>query len=222
MRKIEPLLNRLETYLTPDNGNYAEIWPNLINLTQLYERDPWRSYHNVKHLEEMVNFLIASEKELKNPTAIFAAVLGHDSVYEPWLYGGGINEDLSAKRTEYFLMPHYGQDLAGVVSAYIRATAAHPVDVVDTDLAYFLDADMSILAADSERFEEYEHGIYKEFTWLGTIARKEYLEGRLNFFKSIESERIFITEIAQDMYEERAHRNIGRMALKHEIELRQI
>ena len=209
----EQSIDCVEPYINPTGDESKKI--ALLDLTRLYDADPWRFYHNGVHLKEMTDFLLENIDLVNDPEIVFGAALGHDSVYEPWLYRGGLNEKLSENRTETILSPHYDARKIGKMCMYIAATAKHPTNTTDSDLALFLDADMRILAAEPERFEEYEDGIRSEFTYKGTFSSAQFKKGRYQFLSGMKDQRIFRTELAQDLYEERAHQNIAMMALKY-------
>lgn len=218
----------LEPYLVPDSGNFEDIRPALTALALPYEVEPWRFHHTiVNHLQEKAAFLIEHVDSLQFPEVVFGASPGHDVPYYPWLYNPslgvrGVNEIQASHLTQQLFQPHFKTWVVSRMGSYIEATAGHPNDVEDGDLAHFLDSDMLVLGSAPDRFERYEADICSEFTWLGNVTRKQYLLGRLAFFNSQKDKRIFCTEVAQDLHEAQAHQNIAEMKHRHEAELAQL
>lgn len=222
--RVEQYVDSVQAHLTPDDNDFEAVRPVVTALVLPYALEPWRFHHTVAHLEEKAQFLTENIDSLRSPRVVFGASVGHDNLYQPWLYNAAlgtsaVNEKQSSRITKLLLSPYFPSEEVDKMAAYIEATAEHPSDVNDSDLAHFLDSDMLVLGAEEERFERYEDDIFKEFTWLGTVDRRAYLMGRLAFFASIQPRRVFCTEVAQDLHEAKAHKNIGAMALRHQREL---
>jgi predicted metal-dependent HD superfamily phosphohydrolase len=122
----------------------------------------WRHYHTAAHLLDMAGFLIEVADDLDNPQTVFWATTGHDSIYLP-KNTGGMNERLSGALTGGLVMPYLPAEEVRAIDRYICATADHGWDGKDMDLAYFLDADMKILGAPAEEFDEYDANIRLEY-----------------------------------------------------------
>lgn len=216
----ESLVDSMRPYLSPDSGSFEDARQNLIQMVLPYEHEPWRRHHNLIHLREMIDYLAPVADSLNDPTAVFGAVLGHDSNYEPWLWNiKGANEELSRVRSEYFMSSSYSSQRIRKIGDYILSTVAHSSDLDDPDLSEFLDADMGVLGANEERNQNYADTIMEEYVTWGGLPLKSFLQGRITFLKNLDTRQIYITERAQDLYESQAHRNIGAEVVRLEATL---
>lgn len=170
-----------------------------------------RPYHNFQHIEEMLA-LYAEVSALglwEQPVEVAFAILFHDIVYEP---GAKDNESKSAEMAKEWIpkfYPHIDVDINAVASA-IGLTANHGLvrpEVLTSDAQLFLDCDMAILAAEPERFLEYDKAIAEEYS---EVPRDLYLAGRKRFFEHLLSrEQIFMSEHFRSKFEEKARQNIA-------------
>ncbi len=218
------LVGKCKELIVPDGLVYEEIEPAVNSLILPYEIEAWRRHHAVSHLTYMSDFLHPYLYELRNPRTVFMAMLGHDVVYQPWLYdmrlrATAINEKASEAFTRTLIAPFYAEDEVDMIGEYIIETAHHSTDVTDPDLKYLLDADMLILGANDQEFELYDERVKQEFLFRRPEIYKKYLEGRIHFLMTTNDKQIFCTEVAQDLYEKQAHINLGKTALRYQGEL---
>jgi predicted metal-dependent HD superfamily phosphohydrolase len=168
--------------------------------------EPWRAYHTVRHLGDVIEFLVENVRLLRDPRATLWAALGHDEVYVPQA-PAGVNEELSAQLSEARLQKALPQQ-AALVGSYIRRTAGHDGAGDDPDLALLLDADLKILGAPEAEFDEYDASIAKEFSF---VPPEFYAPARAKILRSFyEQPRIYVTAIAYEQFEENARRNLAR------------
>ena len=193
----------------------AELGESLL---QAWEQ-PHRAYHHSGHLSQMLSDLdrlYAHRAQGATPLALVLAAWFHDAVYE-----GAPGED--ERRSEQLA----GASLEPLVTAglltehelqmvrlLVRATATHelpesaelPAGYAVTDIEFFLDADMAILAADSTRYRRYLRGVRSEYSHFDDEA---FRTGRTTFLRSILGrERIFLSEQAYKLSEEPARTNL--------------
>jgi len=150
------------------------------------------------------------------PLALILAAWFHDAVYEG---APGKDERRSEQLASASLAPLVtaglltGHELQ-MVSLLVRATATHelpestdlPAGYEPADIQFFLDADMSILAADSARYRRYLRGVRSEYSHFDDEA---FRTGRTNFLRSILGrKRIFLSEEALQLWEEPAQANL--------------
>ena len=194
----------------------AELGESLL---QAWEQ-PHRAYHHSGHLSQMLtdlDHLYAHRAQAgSTPLALILAAWFHDAVYE-----GAPDKD--ERRSEQLasasLAPLVtaglltGHELQ-MVSLLVRATATHeppestdlPAGYEPADIQFFLDADMSILAADSARYRRYLRGVRSEYSHFDDEA---FRTGRTNFLRSILGrKRIFLSEEALQLWEEPAQANL--------------
>jgi len=194
----------------------AELGEHLI---QAWEQ-PHRAYHHSGHLSQMLtdlDHLYAHRAQAgSTPLALILAAWFHDAVYEG---APGKDERRSEQLASASLAPLVtaglltGHELQ-MVSLLVRATATHelpestdlPAGYEPADIQFFLDADMSILAADSARYRRYLRGVRSEYSHFDDEA---FRTGRTNFLRSILGrKRIFLSEEALQLWEEPAQANL--------------
>lgn len=164
-----------------------------------------RYYHTLQHLIEMLDIIeknchLASFDWRKR--ALKTAVIWHDAVYNPLAKD---NEEKSVELyLEYAKQYQVSPEESRFVTALILATKSHEGE--DPMHNLFIDADLSILAAKSERFNEYERQIRAEYSMvpdaLYNKGRAEFIEGML------QRPTIFLTNEFSYM-EEDARKNLS-------------
>ncbi|KAJ7041016.1 hypothetical protein C8F04DRAFT_1253517 [Mycena alexandri] len=177
---------------------------------QTYYSEPQRHYHTLAHITYMLKAFDASGRK---ENAIELAIWFHDCVYDP-LKGSPWNERQSIQVWEEFcdsIKPKAMTDLKEPVSVLIEATILHrlpdtlPEGLTVSQVAVFLDLDMSILADSPSAYETYSQQIRQEYLH---FPDKEYRLGRSKVLQSfLLHDRIFLGEETEAM-EERARVNI--------------
>ncbi len=193
----------------------AELGERLL---QAWEQ-PHRAYHHSGHLSQMLSDLdrlYAHRVQGSAPLALVLAAWFHDAVYEG---APGEDERRSEQLAGASLEPLVTAGLLSgdelqMVRLLVRATATHeipkstelPAGYEVTDIQFFLDADMAILAADSARYRRYLRGVRSEYSHFDDEA---FHTGRTTFLRSIlERERIFLSEQGLQLWEEPARANL--------------
>ncbi len=157
-------------------------------------REPQRRYHTLQHVAELLALLDAHRAALADPAAVHLAIWFHDAVYEP-MAPRGDNE----RRSEALFAAEW-QDAGGasaaprlrLVSDMIIATIDHDVSRAHpSDVAYFLDFDMSILGAPDGRYREYAGQVRGEYP---DVPDSAYRAGRSAFLRgALEKPVLFYT-----------------------------
>ena len=193
----------------------AELGERLL---QAWEQ-PHRAYHHSGHLSQMLtdlDRLYAHRTQGSTPLPLVLAAWFHDAVYEG---APGEDERRSEQLASTSLEPLVAAGLLStdelqMVSLLVRATATHelpesaelPAGYEVTDIEFFLDADMAILAADSVRYRRYLHGVRSEYSHFDDEA---FRTGRTTFLRSVLGrERIFLSEKGLQLWEEPARTNL--------------
>ena len=193
----------------------AELGENLL---QAWEQ-PHRAYHHSGHLSQMLadlDRLYAHRTQGSTPLALVLAAWFHDAVYEG---APGEDERRSEQLAGASLEPLVAADLLSgeelqMVRLLVRATATHelpesaelPAGYAVTDIEFFLDADMAILAVEPARYHRYLRGVRSEYSHFDDEA---FYTGRTTFLRSIlERERIFLSEQGLQLWEEPARANL--------------
>ena len=199
-----------------------EAWP-LGQHTDLRDRllaaydDPARGYHDVRHLNEVVDNIHLLRDELPRPKmeiaifppphqhAVLLAAWFHDAVYD----GDGDLEERSATLAETELgAAGCPADLVTEVARLVRLTAFHRPAPGDARGAVLCDADLAILAADDKRYAEYVTGVRAEYAHLDHAV---FRAGRAAVLTDLAgSDRLFHTATGRRLWEDRARANLAR------------
>ena len=189
--KIRPRLMRAWDSLLPGHTALGE------DLLERYEQ-PHRKYHTSVHLSEMLTALktLYKRHHTATPRAVLLAAWFHDAVYEA---NPGEDEAASADLARTTLTPLASTGSltnreVTAIAHLIELTASHQLaDGIEeytsgaltrADAAFFLDADLAILAADSPRYTRYVAGVRAEYAHYApdafTRGRAAILQGFLN------------------------------------------
>ena len=189
--KIRPRLMRAWDSLLPGHTALGE------DLLERYEQ-PHRKYHTSVHLSEMLTALktLYKRHHTATPRAVLLAAWFHDAVYEA---NPGEDEAASADLARTTLTPLASTGFltnreVAAIAHLIELTASHQLaDGIEeytsgaltrADAAFFLDADLAILAADSPRYTRYVAGVRAEYAHYApdafTRGRAGILRGFLN------------------------------------------
>lgn len=178
----------------------SQLWEEI----EIYYSHKKRYYHNLTHLENLIQQLEPFKKNLEDLDTVYFSIFYHDIIYNPHKQN---NEERSAKvavtRLKSISVP------AAKISRskkQILATKHVNNHDEDQDSKFFTDADLSILGTDTEIYMDYSQKIRKEYTlypdFMYNPGRKKVL---LHF---LELERIFKTKQFYDLYEVKARKNI--------------
>lgn len=185
-------------------------WP-LADATDLRDElltayaDPARGYHDVRHLAEVLTRL----DELDGVGATFdrvpvlLAAWFHDSVYD----GERDAEERSAVWAERALPGLVADDVVTEVARLVRLTETHRPESDDPDGCALSDADLAILAADRERYEEYAATVRVEHRH---VPDDLFLAGRTAVLEDLLAKpHLFHTAYARERWEEPARANVS-------------
>jgi predicted metal-dependent HD superfamily phosphohydrolase len=164
-----------------------------------------RAYHTLQHLYECLVLLDSIRSDLKDAYSVELALWFHDAIYDPHAKD---NELKSAELLEQYMAQDLSVEIVEKIKRWIIATQKHE-STNELELQFLLDIDLAILAASSERFEEYEQQIQQEYAWVDpdvySIKRKEVLA---HFYQT---EPLYQTEYFQQNFEQRAKQNLNRI-----------
>lgn len=188
MSKIGFNTNKIET-----------LW---LNLEKVYSGKS-RHYHNLKHLEEMIELFEIYKTNLQNPDEILFSIFYHDYVYK------ATRKDNELKSAELALkvLADFTSLNKDLIFDAICATQLHQHNSIE-DINWLIDFDLKILSKEWKDYKIYFEQIRKEYRiypdFLYHPGRKKALEHFL------ENEFIFQTEEFRNLYEDQARRNIGK------------
>lgn len=162
--------------------------------------EPHRHYHDRRHLDEV----LAVTDRLGAPAEVEAAVWFHDAVYDPTARD---NEARSAAYARVTLRA-VGAPAPFVdeVARLVLVTAHHDPAPADHNGELLADADLAILGASPERYDEYRRDVRAEYGHLDIAAwragRSQVLRGLL------ERPNLFHDPALRDELEARARANL--------------
>ena len=170
---------------------------------------PSRYYHNLQHICELLQLSRQYDQYLQDKDAVYFSIFYHDIIYNVLRKD---NEPRSAalavKRLALLGVPAGRQER---ISEFIKATQTHIIPGTaenTTDLSFFLDFDMVILAAPWEQYLVYTRQVRKEYRIYPDLI---YRSGRKAFLqKTLQSPHIFQTTLLRDQYEAQARANMER------------
>lgn len=179
-----------------------------LDLLERYA-EPHRRYHTVKHLEEVLTIVTELSAEADDADAVRLAAWFHDAIYtiggEP---GGVSNEEASARLAEQVLA-RLGVPAARIAEAarLVRLTEAHRSGPGDRNAAVLCDADLAILGASAERYQQYALEVRLEYA---EIPDEAFRRGRTEILRSLlDAGALFRTAAARERYEDRARANLA-------------
>lgn len=207
------LIDFLKTQLPAVAAAYDTM--TLESLEAAYA-EPHRSYHSVTHIIDLLQKLqkFAEAGHADQPYLIAHAILWHDFVYTKGV-ADSINVEQSAQS---FLASSVklNTDEKGIVARMIRATDGHAMtvsaeSVEANDMALFLDLDLSILAADAERYATYEKGVAFEYNQYPLAA---FARGRADFLETYAKKNpLYFHPATAELYTGLATDNMRRAAI---------
>lgn len=165
-----------------------------------------RAYHTLNHLQQLFSQFEHIKHKLQQPSIIALALFYHDIVYEP------TRNDNELKSAEYAqaVLDNYLND-AQIKRVYhlILMTAEHELnDKKDTDAAYLLDMDLSVLGASWPEYEQYAKSVRQEYAHVAKVA---YRLGRTEVLKGLLAHpRLYLTDYYYQRLEDQARKNIQR------------
>ena len=166
-----------------------------------------RHYHDLRHLSEVLERieLLTTQHEDELTDALVFAAWFHDSVYDMRRTD---NEEASARFAQDGLSSHgVADDVVSEVARLVRITGTHRPESWDTAAATLCDADLAILAADPDRYDEYVRGVRAEYH---RVRDAEFGRRRAEILRDLlDREHLFNTPAGHTWWEERARKNVA-------------
>ena len=166
---------------------------------------PQRGYHDVQHLVEVLTRLdeLGEHGAVVRHLPVVLAAWFHDAVYD----GERDAEERSAAWAEDALTGRVEPDLVEEVVRLVRLTETHTPEPDDTLGCLLSDADLAILAAPQERYDEYVAAVRTEFAHLDDVT---FAEGRAQVLLGLaQKPTLFHTAYARERWEDDARANLG-------------
>lgn len=186
--------------------NVSKAWST--RLIRAYS-EPQRHYHTIFHVNSMLRLLVLHSDICQQPNVIHMATWFHDLVYNPRAKDNEVESALLFMEFAKEASCSGLDEISDLVDEYIKATIKHTMgESEDTDLALFLDLDLSILGSDPSTYETYSTQIRSEYMhkpWeVYKVDRPKILK---NF---LERKVLYFTEQFQKAFEEVARTNLAK------------
>jgi len=190
------------------------LWPpRLGDRTDLRDRlrraydEPHRRYHDRRHLAEVLDAVtaIVAETPGVDRDLVLLAAWFHDAVYDT---AAGDNEERSARLAEQELAALLPGPEVAAVARLVRMTADHRPAPGDMEAAVLSDADLGVLAAGPQRYDEYTRAVRQEYAH---VPAPDFRRGRARVLRSLlDTPALFRTAYARDRWEGAARANVER------------
>ena len=173
------------------------------NLIEAYS-DPARHYHNLNHLQHILDSLAEVRELIVNFPALRLCAWFHDYVYDPQAVDNEMESAIAAERILSRLRINF--DTVRLVQQIILSTRKHEPFLEETDNLVFLDVDLSILGTSPDRYLAYSRAIRQEYSHL---SDRDYREGRKQVLTQfLARERIYYTNRFYQRLESTARNNL--------------
>lgn len=198
---LVPGLHQL-LHALPAGRRYAE---NFAAKIIAHYEEPHRHYHTLTHIENLIALIDEYRDHIRFPEVLTLVAWYHDVVYDPT---SSDNEDRSADfATEQLHQLGAESALIRRINNLILLTKSHTLqNEDDTDAAFFLDIDLSVLGAEPETYRRYVAQIRNEFSRYPDLLYKPGRRKVLRHF--LEQPQIYRTDFLREMWEEQARRNM--------------
>lgn len=172
---------------------------------ELVERwsEPHRSYHDLSHLLRVLESIETLTDSRGHPE-LMAAAWFHDAVHQGQ---AGTDEQQSADLARNRLgMAGWDRKRCGRVAELILVTVDHKPDAHDSEAQILVDADLSILGADSATYQEYARDVRDEYRH---VPDHEFAPARAEILTQLLTKpTLFHTEQGMAMWEVQARDNV--------------
>ena len=187
------------TFVSEDKLQIDKLWNEVCN----HYSEPSRHYHNLSHLNNLLEHLEVVKHKIQLWQVVIFALAYHDIIYNIFKQD---NEQKSALLAERRLIE---MNLPGAsiekCKQMILATKDHQVNA-DNDINYFSDADLAILGSGTSSYQLYVNNIRKEYSYFPDLI---YKPARLKILRHfLRMERIYKTEYFFKKLESQARENI--------------
>jgi predicted metal-dependent HD superfamily phosphohydrolase len=168
--------------------------------------DPSRGYHDTRHLTEVLERLeeLAANGASYDATPVVLAAWFHDAVYD----GERDAEERSAVWAEDSLVAVAPAAVVAEVARLVRLTETHAPEDGDPNGCALSDADLGILAAPRERYDQYVAAVRREYAHLEDDV---FDAGRAEVLRGLAAKpTLFHTAYARERWEAAARANVAR------------
>ncbi|GAB1694759.1 metal-dependent phosphohydrolase [Krasilnikovia sp. M28-CT-15] len=170
--------------------------------------EPQRQYHDVTHLCAVLEVIDRYADLAPAPDRVRVAAWLHDAVYDPRALGDANERDSAEFAAGLLTTLGAPAEVAAEVSRLVGLTAGHATGADDPDGELLCDADLSILAADDDRYAAYTAAIRREYAHVPDDA---FRAGRARVLTALlELPQIYRLAPLHAAWESRARANLER------------
>lgn len=163
-----------------------------------------RKYHTSRYVDECLSLFDELKHLAERPAEVECALWFHDAIYEPMSKS---NEERSANWAADF------GGRVGMASGVVARIRAHIMSTrhvslpADNDSSLVVDIDLAIFGATSNRYDEFEHDVRREYRWVPGIIYRPKRAAILQSF--LDRPRIYHWECIYDRFERNARTNVS-------------
>ncbi|WP_265522548.1 HD domain-containing protein [Oerskovia flava] len=180
---------------------------------QLLDRwdQPGRSFHNLRHLAEVLGRVDELSEETHDPDLVRLAAWYHGAVFDAkdkaaYSHKGGEDETASARLAlEELTALGVPEASARRVAHLVNALVRHAPDPTDFDCAVLCDADLSMLASEPQRYKEYLRDVRSEYAH---IPDDRYVTARIAILTKLLDRASLFSSPLGAAWEEPARQNL--------------
>ncbi|SNR46299.1 MULTISPECIES: hypothetical protein [Hymenobacter] len=194
--------HRLTTSLLPDDTRRTTTYQQLA---AAYDGSD-RHYHSLKHVRALLDSADRHKALLKDAEVVRLAIWFHDAVYST------LRDDNEARSAawalEFLAHTTLSEERRQRVAFFIERTKDHtqPQPATDSDLLFFLDADLQILGAPEADYWQYARQVRQEYRLVPDFM---YRRGRRKVLeKLLAAATLYHTPIFHDKLDTQARRNL--------------
>ena len=166
-----------------------------------------RHYHNLDHIQALLKLSEQYKDRLNSPETVNFSIWYHDAIYSIFSRKNEIKSAALAKDC----LSQMGVEEGIISDCYnmIVATKTHqlPEDLNSFDARFFIDIDLSILAAERDRYMVYTKQVRRE-NWI--FPGFLYKKGRKKILHHfLDTNRIYKTDLFFELWEQKARENLA-------------
>lgn len=188
---------------------------NTFNQIVVAYSSPNRFYHNLEHINHVLEVIQTLESQIQNINTIQFAAWYHDIIYDTKTKD---NEEQSA---EYALTVLSSLSIPSNIIQKVRflilTTKNHQISTNDVEAQALLDADLAILGSRLCEYNKYAESIRQEYIWIPEVkyftTRKQVLQ------KFLQRDNIYFTQLMQQEKEQAARNNLQREIAQINLQL---
>lgn len=185
--------------VNPNSG--GKVFADLIRAYS----SPMRHYHNLDHLQHILNSLAGVKEQIKCFPALQLCAWFHDYIYESQALDNEVQSAVYAERVLSKLQVEF--DTVRLVQQIILSTRKHEPLLEGIDNLIFLDVDLAILGAPADKYLAYSQAIRQEFS---KVSDRDYQVGRTKVLTQfLDRDRIYYTDYFGDRLESQARKNLN-------------